>query len=295
MTTDQINVRDPFVLCHNGTYYLYGTDSATTWHGRPDGFSCWTSQDLNNWQGPFQVFSPDESFFADRNYWAPECYAFDGRFFLITTFGAPDRKKGIYILSSDSPLGPFAMHSDEALTPTDWTCIDGTLYRDDDEIPWLIFSHTFEDVPTGDMAAIPLSRDLKKPAGDPVVLFQAADAPWARPVPFAKTEFGLDGDVYFTDGPCIHKMNSGKLMNIWSAWSERGYAVGMAVSDNGHIKGPWRHLAETLFPGDGGHGMLFQTFDGQLTYTMHYPNDKYAERPIFFKVAEEDNRLVRLS
>ena len=295
MDTSQINIRDPFILCHNGIYYLFGTDSATVWQGRPDGFDCYTGTDLVNWDGPFKVFRQDDDFFSDRNFWAPECFEVDGRFFLITTFGAASRKKGVYALVADSPHGPFVMHSEGPLTPQDWSCIDGTLFIDQDGVPYLVFSHTFEDVPTGDMVAIRLSRDLKRVGGEPFVLFSAAGAPWARPVPFAKKEFGLDGDVFFTDGPCVHRLQNGKLLIIWSAWSDRGYAVGMSVSDSGAIEGPWRHLAEKLYPGNGGHGMLFRALDGQLKYTMHHPNETPLERPVFFDVVEDGDRLVLLN
>ena len=66
---------------------------------------------------------------------------------------------------------------------------------------------------------------------------------------------------------------------VWSSWSQQGYAVGIAVSNNGSIHGNWRHLEKTLFPGNGGHGMLFSTYEGQLKYILHYPNDRFMERP----------------
>jgi hypothetical protein len=292
LKTSQINFRDPYVVTCNGLYYLYGTESATVWQGRPDGFSCFVSADLDLWDGPFKVFQSAGSFFADRHYWAPECHRVGDRYFLITTLGAADRKKGVYALAADSPAGPFALISECPLTPPDWACIDGTLYLDDDQTPYLVFSHTFEDVPTGDMAAVRLSDDLRRAVSEPWVLFRAVDAPWARPVPFARTEFGLEGDVYFTDGPCVHRLPCGKLMIIWSAWAVRGYAVGMAVADNGQITGPWRHLPEKLFPAGGGHGMLFRTFDGALKYVLHAPNETPLERPLFVDVIEEGDRLV---
>ena len=59
MKTEQINVRDPYVLLHGGTYYLYGTRSATCW-GEADGFDCYTSSDLEHWEGPFEVFHRPE-------------------------------------------------------------------------------------------------------------------------------------------------------------------------------------------------------------------------------------------
>ena len=291
MKTQDINIRDPYVLLHEDVYYLYGTRSATCW-GTADGFDCYTSRDLENWEGPFEVFRRPEGFFADRSYWAPECYAHNGKFYLIATLGCEERKKGIYALVADRPLGPFAPVSDEALTPADWACIDGSIFWDRGGKPYLLFSHSFEDTPDGDMCAVELSDDLCRAVSDPIRLFSAADAPWAAPVPFAEAEFGMTGDVYFTDGPCIYRLHSGALVMLWSSWSDQGYAVGTACSPGGALTGPWEHLPEKLFPRDGGHGMLFKDGNGKLIYTLHYPNERYREHPIFRTVQESGNGLV---
>jgi hypothetical protein len=291
MKTQEINIRDPYILLHGDVYYLYGTRSATCW-GEADGFDCYRSRDLEDWEGPFEVFRRPEGFFADRSYWAPECYAHNGRFYLIATLGSGERKKGIYALTADSPMGPFSLACDRPLTPEDWSCIDGSLFWDRDQTPYLLFSHSFEDVPTGDMCALALSDDLCRAVSEPIRLFSAAEAPWAEPVPFAEAEFGMTGDVYFTDGPCVHRAESGALIMLWSGWSERGYAVGTALSPSGALEGPWEHLTEKLFPCDGGHGMLFRDKSGRLNYTLHYPNERYQEHPIFREVREHGGRLV---
>lgn len=293
MKTQEINIRDPYVLLHGGIYYLYGTRSATCW-GEADGFDCYMSRDLMEWDGPFEVFHRPAGFFADRNYWAPECYFCNDKFYFLTTFGAENRKKGVYVLTADAPLGPFVPVSDAPLTPADWTCIDGSLYWDEEGTPWLIFSHSFEDTPDGDMCAVALSGDLTARVSEPVVLFSAKDAPWARPIPFAKAEFGMDGDVYFTDGPCVHKMADGALAMLWSSWSKGGYAVGTAVSPSGNICGPWQHKASPLFPENGGHGMVFRAKENQLLYALHYPNDKLQEHPLFAPVTEYGDTLQLL-
>ena len=281
MKTNEINIRDPYVLLHEDRYYLYGTRSESCW-GEADGFDCYVSADRENWEGPVEIFHRPEGFWADRAYWAPECVCYRDAFFLITTLGAADRKKGVYVLRSDSPLGPFAPYG-VCLTPEDWSCIDGTLFFEEGQ-PWLIFSHSFEDDPKGDMCLLPLKEDLSAAVGEPVTLFSAAEAPWARPVPFAKAEFGMDGDVYFTDGPCVKKLHDGELIMTWSSWSEQAYAVGVAMSENGRVRGPWRQLGTPLYPANGGHGMIFTEKDGSLCFTLHTPNDKYLERPAFYQV-----------
>ena len=188
---------------------------------------------------------------------------------------------------ADAPEGPFALYSGR-LTPEDWTCIDATLYRRDGH-NYMIFSHSFEDGATalsGDMCMVELSADLKRAITEPVVLFPACAAPWATPVPFARDEFGIEGDAYFTDGPFLVEQRDGGLRMYWSSWSTHGYAVGEAVSDSGAVTGPWRQVAEPFFPENGGHGMAFRRFDGRLVYVLHYPNDKYLEHPIFTEIEE---------
>ena len=289
MKVTEINIRDPYVLYTRGKYYLYGTRSATCW-GVADGFDCYISEDFESWDGPFEIFHKPEGFFADRFYWAPECYEYEGFYYLVTTFGSKTVKKGIYILKSDRPEGPFELYS-EKLTPTDWTSIDGTLYFQDNR-KYLIFSHSFEDTPDGDMCVIELTADMRQSVGQPLVLFSAISAPWARPVPFAEAEFGMKGNVYFTDGPCVFHGKDGRLYMLWSSWSTRGYAVGTAVSDSGEITGIWKHLEEPVFPENGGHGMMFYAPDGTMKYVLHYPNDKYQERPVFCTLEITDGKVV---
>ena len=48
MKLADINIRDPYVLLHEGKYYLYGTRGATCW-GEADGFDAYVSDDLENW------------------------------------------------------------------------------------------------------------------------------------------------------------------------------------------------------------------------------------------------------
>ena len=286
----EINIRDPYVLAYEGKYYLYGTRSESCW-GEMDGFDCYVSTDLEEFEGPCEIFKRPEGFFANRCYWAPECYFHNGSFYLVTTLGADDVKNGIYVLKADGPTGPFAVYSDR-VTPVDWTCIDGTLWFEGDT-PYLVYSHSFEDrgdALRGDYCMQQLSLDLREAVTEPVRLFSARDTKWAKPVPFARAEFGIEEECYFSDGACLKKLDDGRLYMILSSWSVAGYAVGVAVS-NGSIQGPWRQQDEPLYPENGGHGMFFEDLEGRLRFTLHSPNDKYLERPVFYEIRAEQGRL----
>ena len=50
MKLNDINIRDPYIIKAEGKYYMYGTRSATTW-SYGDGFDCYISEDLENWEG----------------------------------------------------------------------------------------------------------------------------------------------------------------------------------------------------------------------------------------------------
>ncbi|MBR1660349.1 MAG: family 43 glycosylhydrolase [Oscillospiraceae bacterium] len=295
MKLEEINIRDPYILPTGGKYYLYGTRSESAW-GNGEGFDCYISEDLSEWEGPKEIFRRPEGFFANREYWAPECVERKGWYYLLATLGGDAIPyKGIYALRSRKPGGPFAPHGSR-LVPEDWDCLDGTVYEED-KVPYLVFSHSFGDPYrcSGDMAAVALNDELSAPAGEPFRLFGASEAPWNTLFPYGKEEFGLDYPIYFTDGPCLRKMPDGVLYMTWSSWSRHGYAVGLAVSENGTLRGPWKQVETPLFPKNGGHGMFFTDKTGKMYFTLHYPNDKGREHPVLYPVELKNGRARLLT
>ena len=277
MKTKEIHIRDPFVLPWEGKYYLYGTRGATCW-GKADGFDVYSSADLENWEGPVEIFHNDGRFWADREYWAPEVHRYRGAFYLLASFHSADRRRGTQILRADRPEGPFAPISGGPVTPPEWECLDGTLYLSGEGRPYLVFCHEWLQVGDGEMCAMELTGDLTAPAGEPWVLFRASQAPWARPVD------GRPG-CFVTDGPWMHRCPDGRLMMLWSSGGAEGYAQGAAFSSNGEITGTWSIPDTPIFAKDGGHGMIFRGFDGRLRLVLHSPNETPRERPLFLPVA----------
>ena len=60
MKLSDIHIRDPFVLCENETYYLYGT-RAENFGTKTSGFDVYTSKDLENWSNAKPVFDSENS------------------------------------------------------------------------------------------------------------------------------------------------------------------------------------------------------------------------------------------
>lgn len=117
MKPEEIRIRDPYVLVYDGKYYLYGTRSETAFVGQAYGFDVYVSEDLFEWEGPFEVFHRPDDFWSKKSYWAPEVHFYKGRFFMFATFANTRKGLGTAILVSDSPMGPFTMWSDGYVTP----------------------------------------------------------------------------------------------------------------------------------------------------------------------------------
>ena len=273
MNRKDINIRDPFVLVDHGRYYLYGTRGPTCW-GPADGFDVYTGTDLEHWEGPTVCFQREDGFFADRNFWAPEVHVWQGRYYMFASFKSDSIRRGTAILCADSPMGPFRLLSDGPVTPPDWECLDGTFYVEDGT-PYLVFCHEWVQVGDGEVWAMPLTKDLRAPAGEPRLLFRASEAKWPKLIHHSS---GQDG--YVTDGPFIWKAKDGRLLCLWSSLAESGYTQALAVSDTGRIDSHFSQLPP-LFERDGGHGMLFKTKENRLTLTLHSPNEHLKERPRF--------------
>jgi len=282
LQNNDIHIRDPIVLplTAEKQYYLYGTTGPQSWTNFASGFDYYTSSDLQIWEGPFPAFRPPTNFWADRNFWAPEVHAYRGRYYLFASFKAEGVCRGTQILAADSPQGPFLPVSEGPVTPHDWECLDGTLFVDAHSQPWMVFCREWVQVGDGEICAVPLSDDLKSGVAQPSVLFRASEAPWAQEI-VSKNRRG-----YVTDGPWLHRLASGELIMLWSSFGAGGYTVGIARSASGEISGPWQQVAEPLYAGDGGHCMVFRTFDGQLRLAFHRPNQSPDERPQFIPLRE---------
>lgn len=103
---------DPFVLRHDGRYYLYATNP---------GIRCWSSDDLLDWRPEGPTIAADT--FPGLVPFAPEVVYDNGAFFLYTSPSG----QGHTVLRSESPTGPF-----DPVTDNVGHAIDGNVFVDDD-------------------------------------------------------------------------------------------------------------------------------------------------------------------
>lgn len=277
MKLTEIHMRDPFILPFDGKYYLFGTSGKYSWEGC-GGFFCHISDDLINWSEPILCFEPPKKFWANENFWAPEVYYYKGKFYMFASFKAEGHMRAVQILVSDRPEGPYSIWSCP-LTPNDWMCLDGTLYVEN-EVPYMVFCHEWMQIKDGEMCVTQLSDNLKNQIGQPSILFKASQTEWSS----TKLHGG-----YITDGPFMYKHSNGMLLMIWSSFDENGYVEAVAYSKVGNINGKWQHCKTPLSSVNGGHGMIFRTFEGKLFFTMHCPNlPSGVERPTLYEIKEID-------
>lgn len=269
MKTNDINIRDPFVLPFEGKYYMYGSRV-----GEQLGFDVYISDDLENWDKSESVFEIFDGFWATTDCWAPEVHFYNGKFYMFASFKAPNHTRATQILVSDMPDGKFKPHSN-IITPNDWECLDGTFYVEEGT-PYMVFCHEWVQVNNGEVWAVELEKDLTKSKGEPFLLWNAKEAPWTVHITNNTENFVTDGPFFFYD-------KNGCLCAIWSSFGNEGYATGVVCSDNGKIHGKWKHKDETVFKKDGGHAMIFNTFNGKRMISLHTPNSLFNERPHFFE------------
>lgn len=303
MKKEEIQIRDPFIFTHKeqGLYYLFGTTDHNCWKGPGIGFDCYRSSDLSEWDGPFPAFRPSANFWGKSNFWAPEVHFFNDRFYMFATFAAERKFRGTQILVAEVITGPYHPLTPGPITPNNWQCLDGTLHIDQAGKPWIVFCHEWMQIHDGAMYAMQLSEDLTRSQRPPIFLFNASEATWAyrsgwphlgEPSQFPPYLSGPELDksypfpIYVTDGPFLHRNRDNALFMLWSTLGHDGYTMGLARSESGHITGPWKQISEPLWTKDGGHGMIFQTFDNRLFVTFHNPNNTPSERPIFIEIEE---------
>lgn len=273
---EDIRIRDPFILTDRdeGCYYMYGTTELMPGTLRAGArFSVYKSYDLESFEEPKVIFDGEASgFWADRDFWAPEVHKYGGKYYLFGSCKAEGNARATHIFVSDTPDGEYLPVSDKPATPTEWECLDGTLFVENG-VPYVVFSHEWVEAKDGEIWAQELSSDLAGRVGEPFMLFRASDNP-------SVSELEAGTGNYVTDGPFLWQEKD-RVKMIWSSFYMGRYLVLSAESDS--LRGTWHH-GGSLFDFDGGHAMIFTSLDGERMMALHSPNLADKERAVFHKL-----------
>ncbi len=301
---DRLYVRDPFVWVdrENELYYLCAAREFPDGEGGfRVGVGVYVSKDLENWSSGYPVFVADAETnpWAYQDVWAPEIHSIGDKYYLFVTMTSHEQhgppvdkrrqpKRGTQIFVADSAIGPFKPFADRPHTNEAWITLDGTPWFEDGKW-WMIYCHEWAQIVDGTMDLIQLKDDFSATTGENLKLFKATDAPWV--ISLAEWSQGRNAHGYITDGPWMHFTQSGRLVMIWSSFTETGYAIGRAYSDSGSIKGPWIQDPEPMINQNGGHGMIFRDLAGRLRLALHYPNDHHSARAYFLELDDSGDTL----
>ena len=263
---------DPFVLLHNGQYYLYSTNA-------PDGFKVFVSSDMGTWEDKgYALKSADVK--GEGGFWAPEILERKGKFYMVYV---ADEHLGVAV--ADSPLGPFKQAEKRWLSEKN--AIDGHFFVDDDGTTYLYYVR-FDG---GNVLYMSKMSDdlLSLDEENEIFLFRAEE------------EWELK-DCSVVEGPFVLKHN-GKYFLTYSANHTRSpdYAVGYAVSD--FPQGPFVRYPHNpiLCRNEKVHGVGHHSFvrakGGELVcvYHCHYSLTQFQPRQVCIDRAafvEEEGRTV---
>jgi beta-xylosidase len=135
-----VKLGDPYVLCTNGTWYMYGT-------GAKDGFPAYKSADMINWKSLGQVYtSKPATSFGTGAFWAPEVYKVKNRYYMFFSAQWKNNPTNelenfrIGIAVSDSPEGPFVDFSDKPIFDPGYPIIDADVFFDTNGRAYLYYS-----------------------------------------------------------------------------------------------------------------------------------------------------------
>ena len=268
---------DPFVLLHEGKYYLYGTtdfnrDKGTTEYNGENGIRVFESENLRDWEYKGMALRKGDTIGED-NFWAPELVYKNGKIYMVYT-----SDEHIAVATAPSPLGPFTQEKKAWLSER--RTIDGSFFFDDDCKVYLYYVRLYDGVKVfhNTIYGAPMSSDLLSIDEDNEQMLIEAGEPWET----------VDGQI--SEGPYMLKHN-GKYYLTYSANNTRcqDYALGYAVSDSplGPFKkyegNPILHKSDELV-GTGHHGFTTSKDGKDLICTYHCHNSKEKFRPRLFCV-----------
>lgn len=217
-------IGDPFVMkASDGLYYCYPTSNAA------NGYKVWVSEDLINWEVEgLNAYTKTREGWAGGDFWAPEVYEFDGKFYMYYTARWKEKDSlRLGVAVSDSPVGPFLDVSDQPMFDFGYAVIDAHVFVDDTGEAYFYYSRDCSENFVGGfneshIYGIRLSQDKLSVEGEPVLLTQPEQT-WEI----------QSGSYRWNEGAFVLK-NQDVYYLMYSAnfYADKKYSIGYATSSS---------------------------------------------------------------
>lgn len=286
---------DPFLLhASDGRFYLYGTSL-------DDGFEAFVSDNLADWTPCGQIYKGDSTTWNVSEYWAPEVYERDGRYYLFYSATARQNYTGgnenfqLGVAVGDNPAGPFKDLYDRPIFASEYPVIDANVLFDDisgknylyfsrccsghpveSEIAdWARENRLFDSIEESWIYGVELLPDFSGIVGEPQLLL-APPASMADKQAEWESRSVTAGEAgrRWTEGSFTFRVDSTYYMMYSSnAYYGPHYAVGYATAKS--PLGPFEKYADNPVLAQSGevtctgHNMVLTLPDGNL-YTVYH-------------------------
>jgi len=231
---------DPAPMSYKDTVFLYtGHDEDNATGFTMYDYLLYTSTDLVNWTDHGVIASTKSFKWANANgAWAAQCIPRNGKFY----YYASQQLKGIGVLVSDSPYGPFTDPLGAPLVNNGGPCIDPTVLIDDDEQAYLYWGNP-------DAYYVKLNKDMISYSGDIVKIPKQQS---------------------YQEGPWLYKKNN----RYYLAWSSTCCPEGIGYAMSDAPTGPWTFKGSIMDGNSNSSGNQPGIFDFKgSTYTTGFTNE----------------------
>lgn len=254
-----VEFADPYIMLHNGTYYLYGTRYK-------DGIGVLVSDNLKTWHipddGRTRLALDMKDSYGDRWFWAPEVYHIGDKFIMYYS-----SDEHICAAESDSPAGPFVQKAKVPLRSEKG--IDNHLFIDSDGKPyiyWVRFNKGNE------IWVAELDEDCETVKAGTERLCTKPGQDWEM------------NRAKVNEGPLVLK-HDGTYYLVYSGsdFRSQDYALGYATASSPY--GPWtKYVGNPIFRRPEGlfgvgHNAMFVDKRGRLMTVFHSHKDSSTVGP----------------
>lgn len=209
---------DPAPMVYNDTVFLYTTHDEDDAEGfKMQDWLLYTSTDMVNWtdHGVVASLKSFDWVKRDNGAWAEQVVERNGKFYMY----CPIHGKGIGVLVSDSPYGPFKDPLGKPLVwqKEHWDDIDPTVFIDEDGQAYMYWGNP-------NCYYVKLNEDMISYSGDIVKLKETPE--------------------HYQEGPWFYKRNGHYYLAFASTCCPEG--IGYAMSDS--PTGPWKTKGYIMRP-----------------------------------------------